>query len=743
MAPIEFLDRTVAREFASIRVNAIEGFDLEALDNDPQIIFKPPDVLPPGWYRIDLDTATPARLNPQVFFDFGGGFSEVFSTRLRRARGPGRYFAIVRLPFPVLEVRLDPMEEPGRVSIVSFRFRRQAPHERAVSLGYQGLRMMRRHPRAFISRLPIYLRALRHPVFLQMRETPNIQGGGSGTYDDWIKRHDFNGERDVEALRAETDALAHKPLISVVMPVYNTPAKLLEEAIDSVVGQIYLNWELCIADDRSTEPHVRRILEGWQRRDSRIKVVLREENGHISHATNSAFALATGEWIALLDHDDLLRPNALAEVALEVARHPDAELIYSDEDKLDASGRRYDPYFKPDFSRELFRSQNYLNHLTVHRAENIRAVGGWRPGFEGSQDYDLNLRIFERVDMGNIRHIPKVLYHWRAVEGSTAAAAGEKNYAYTAGQRALEDHVARMKLPATVEPAPDTPFYRLKFAVPEPQPLVSLVIPTRDRLELVRNCVDSILEKTTYRNYEIVIVDNGSVEEETLAWFAKIRRKSNIRVQSYKKPFNYSAINNFAVGKAKGGIVGLINNDIEVISPDWLTEMVSWAVQPDIGCVGAKLYYEDDTIQHAGVILGIGGVANHAHLGLPRNSPGYFGRAIVLNNFSAVTAACLLVRKDIYDQVGGLNAKALTVAFNDVDFCLRVREAGYLNVFTPFAELYHFESKSRGTEDTPEKMARFGAEVSYMRREWGSSLDSDPYYSDHLSKNRPDFSIAL
>jgi GT2 family glycosyltransferase len=742
MAPIEFLERNVAREFASIRVNAIEGFDLEALDNDPQIIFKPSDVLPPGWYRIDLDTATPVPLNPQVFFDFGGGFSEVFSTRLRKGRGPGRYFAIVRLPFPVIMVRLDPMEEPGRLSIASFRFRRQAPHERAVSLGYQGLRMMRRHPRAFISRLPIYLRALKHPVFLQMRETPNIQGGGSGTYDDWIKRHDFDRARDAEALRAETDALAHKPLISVVMPVYNTPAKLLEEAIASVAGQIYPNWELCIADDRSTEPHVRRIFESWQCRESRVKVVLREENGHISHATNSAFALATGEWIAMLDHDDLLRPNALAEVALEIARHPDAELIYSDEDKLDASGRRYDPYFKPDFSRELFRSQNYLNHLTVHRAENIRAVGGWRSGFEGSQDYDLNLRIFERVDMANIRHIPKVLYHWRAVEGSTAIAAGEKNYAYAAGQRALEDHVARMKLPATVEPAPDTPFYRLKFAVPEPQPLVSLVIPTRDRLELVRNCVDSILEKTTYRNYEIVIVDNGSVEKETLAWFAKIRRKGNIRVLSYKKPFNYAAINNFAVGKAKGEIVGLVNNDIEVISPDWLTEMVSWAVQPDIGCVGAKLYYEDDTIQHAGVILGIGGVAGHSHKGFHRQDFGYFARLKLAQNLSAVTAACLVVRKEVYEEVEGLNGKDLKVAFNDVDFCLKVREAGYRNVWTPFAELYHLESVSRGEEDSPEKKERFQKEVINMMSTWDQVLRNDPFYSPHLTLDREDFSIS-
>jgi GT2 family glycosyltransferase len=345
--------------------------------------------------------------------------------------------------------------------------------------------------------------------------------------------------------------------------------------------------------------------------------------------------------------------------------------------------------------------------------------------------------------MANIRHIPKVLYHWRAVEGSTAVAGSEKSYAYAAGKRALEEHVKRMALPATVEEAPDTPFYRLRFRVPEPAPLVSLIIPTRDMVELLSGCIRSIREKTTYDNYEIIVVDNGSVEPETLAYFKKLRKEKAARVIAYNKPFNYSAINNFAVKKAKGSIVGLINNDIEVISPDWLTEMVSWAVQPDVGCVGAKLYYADDTIQHAGVILGIGGVANHAHLGLPRSSPGYFGRAIVMNNFSAVTAACLLVRKEIFQSVGGLNEKNLTVAFNDVDFCLRVRSAGYLNVFTPYAELYHFESKSRGAEDTPEKMARFGSEISFMMSKWGAELENDPYYSPIFSKNRPDFSITL
>ena len=476
-------------------------------------------------------------------------------------------------------------------------------------------------------------------------------------------------------------------------------------------------------------------------RDSRIKVVFREENGHIAHATNSAFALATGEWVAMLDHDDLLRPNALAEVALEIARHPDAEIIYSDEDKIDEHGRRYDHHFKPDFSRELFRSQNYLNHLTVHRAENIRAVGGWRPGFEGSQDYDLNLRIFERISAADIRHIPKVLYHWRAVRGSTAWAGSEKSYAYTAGLHALQEHVERMFLPATAEKAPDTPFYRLRFNVPDPAPLVSLIIPTRDKVDLLRDCIESIRARTTYRNFEIVVVDNCSTESETIDYLTRLKETREASVLSYNGPFNYSAINNFAVAKARGSVIGLVNNDIEVISPNWLTEMVAWAVRPDVGCVGAKLYYPDESIQHAGIILGIDGVAGHSHKYFARNHNGYHARLKLVQNLSAVTGACLIVRRSVFDEVGGLEP-GLPVAFGDVDFCLKVREAGYQNVWTPFAELYHRESVSRGREDDPDKVRRFNDEVDFMKRKWGAMLVRDPFYSPNLTQGREDFSLS-
>jgi glycosyltransferase involved in cell wall biosynthesis len=703
--------------------------------------------LGPGHYELRFTEVDPGDLvGPVLYVDSGAGFNEAEALPLRLTPTSGRAVsATVLLPSGARQLRLDPASQPGKLSMGSVYIRRLLRTEyymrtiakllrQRVKRPADAVRYMRLATKIVAERGVLGLaQALRDTQHAAERRSPEL-------YQDWIRLNDTLTDGDIAALRKRVKALREPPLISVVMPVYNTPETLLREAIDSVRAQIYDKWELCIADDCSPKPHVREILEAYAKDDARIKVTFREENGHISAATNSAFELASGSWIAMMDHDDILRPNALAEVALEIAKHPDTELIYSDEDKLDSDGKRFDPYFKPDFSRELFRSQNYLNHLTVHRAANIRAAGGWRKGFEGSQDYDLNLRIFERIDPAKIRHIPKVLYHWRAVAGSTAVAGSEKGYAFDAGLKALKEHVTRTGLKATAEPAPDTPFYRLRLDVPDPAPLVSLIIPTRDKLELLRGCISSIRDKTTYANYEIIVVDNGSVETETLAYLTELDAEPWGRVLRYDKPFNYSAINNFAAERANGSILGLVNNDIEVISPDWLSEMVSWAAQPDVGCVGAKLYYGNDTIQHAGVILGIGGVAGHSHKYFPRDHPGYFSRLKVLQNLSAVTAACLLVRKDVFQQLGGLNERDLTVAFNDVDFCLKARQAGYLNVWTPYAELYHLESVSRGHEDNPEKQARFAAETKYMRSQW--DLDSDPYYSMHLTRDHEDFSIG-
>ncbi len=566
------------------------------------------------------------------------------------------------------------------------------------------------------------------------------EGRKKSDYDNWIRKYDAPTEAYLADLRRRGAELPHGPKISILMPTYNTPEALLREAISSVLAQTYENWELCVADDASTATHVGEVLSRYA--DPRIKVVFLRKKVRIALATSAAFELAAGEWVAMLDHDGVLAPHALFHVAMAINERPDVQLIYSDEDKIDKKGQRYDPCFKPDFSLELFRSQNYLNHLTVHRAANVRVVQGWRAEFEGSQDYDLNLRIIERMDPNAICHIPQVLYHWRAVQGSPALAGSEKHYGYAAGFRALQGHVERLALPARVEESAGAPFYRLRFAPPEPSPLVSIIIPTRDHVGLLRVAVSSILEKTTYDPFEILIVDNGSVEKETKSFLTEMAREPRIRVLLYPHPFNYSAMNNLGARAAKGEILALFNNDVEVISSDWLTEMVSWAAQEEIGCVGAKLYYPNDTIQHAGVILGIGGgVGGHSHRHFPRDHPGYFFRLKLTQNLSAVTAACMLVRKQLYFEVGGLDEEAFVVAINDIDFCLKVRARGHRNVWTPFAELYHHESASRGRDDTPEKRARSSQEVLHFMGKWPNALERDPFYSPHLTKDREDFSI--
>jgi glycosyltransferase involved in cell wall biosynthesis len=517
---------------------------------------------------------------------------------------------------------------------------------------------------------------------------------------------------------------------------------MLEGAIRSVQAQLYPNWELCIADDASTDKAIHSILEHYSIEDSRIKVVFRKENGHISAASNSALELVTGEWTALLDHDDLLSEQALFWVAEAINRNPEVQLIYSDEDKIDTVNRRFDPYFKCNWNLDLFYSHNMFSHLGVYRTDLLNDVGGFRLGMEGSQDYDLVLRCIERIRPNQIHHIPRVLYHWRMHAGSTAQSVETKPYAMLAGESSLNEHFQRRKIDAKVELIGHG--YRVRYSLPAIPPLVSLIIPTRDKLQLIQACVESIITKTTYPNYEILIIDNGSVDIATLEYFNSLKADSRIRVVRDDQPFNYSALNNAASKLTHGEILGLINNDIEVISPEWLSEMVGIALQPGIGSVGARLWYPDLTLQHGGVILGLGAsrVAGHAHHQLPKRHYGYFGRASLTNSFSAVSAACLVIQKAIYEEIGGMNEVDLPVSFNDVDFCLRLHEKGYRNVWTPYAELYHYESASRGHENTPEKQARFNQEVQYMKQRWGDILLRDPCYSPNLTLDHADFSLA-
>ncbi|CAO4168558.1 glycosyltransferase family 2 protein [Methylorubrum extorquens] len=550
-------------------------------------------------------------------------------------------------------------------------------------------------------------------------------------YATWIARFDRLTAAERARIRAEIAGWEAPPLVSVLMPVHDPDPRVLEAAIRSVRNQLYPAWELCIADDDSTNPRIARLIARHAAEESRIRSVRRSENGHIARATNDALTLASGTYTAFLDHDDLLSENALFEVARAIRTDPDLELIYSDEDKVDGRGRRFEPHFKSGYDRELLWAQNYVNHLCVVRTDTLRRLGGLRPGFEGSQDHDLLLRLTEGLAAERVRHIPKVLYHWRAAAGSGTFSDRALARAEAARLQALAEVAARRG--ARAERGAQG-FNRLVRPLPEPPPLVSVVIPTRDRAELLGVVLDGLFARTDYPALEVVVVDNGSTEPAMRDLFARYGSEPRLRVLPAPGPFNFSELSNRGAAAARGTILLFLNNDIEVLEPGWLTELVSIASDPEIGAVGAKLLYPDGTIQHGGIVLGIGGIAGHSHLGLPGNEPGYFARMLLSQEVSAVTGACLSMRAEVFSEVGGFDAAHLAVAFNDVDLCLRIRAAGYRIVWTPQARLLHHESKSRGAEDTPEKRARFEAESRVMRERWEPVLRADPYYNPNLSR---------
>ncbi len=535
-------------------------------------------------------------------------------------------------------------------------------------------------------------------------------------YDGWISQYDTPANGDRIALKRELRALPELPRISILLPVYNPDLRLLAAAIDSVKAQSYEHWELCIADDASTDLETRPFLERAHASDARIKVTFRETNGHISAASNSALALATGEWCALLDQDDAFAEHALTWVAREIARHPEARVIYSDEDKIDLDGVRSNPFFKTDWDPELFLGQNYINHLGVYQTALLRSVGGFREGFEGSQDYDVALRCCAGLRAEEVRHIPRILYHWRTAPGSLAEVPDAKPYAKEAARRALADHLQRKHIAGRVEPCPENAeSHRVIYAVPDPAPLVTIIIPTRDRIALLRRCLESIREVTDYPSFEIAIVDNGSTEKDALDYLSQIESESLVKVIRDAGAFNFSRLNNLAAAQARGEILAFLNNDIEVTERGWLTEMVSHAARREVGAVGARLWYPDGTLQHGGVVLGLGGVAGHAHHRMPRGHTGYFNRAILQKNCSAVTAACMLTRREVFEQLGGFDEKNLSVNFNDIDYCLRVAARGWQVVWTPYANLVHDESASRGHHRSAEEQAQFFREATYMQ----------------------------
>ena len=553
-------------------------------------------------------------------------------------------------------------------------------------------------------------------------------------YEEWYKNH----KPTMEELQRQRDTeFEYEPLISILVPVYNTPEEFLKQMIQSVRKQTYDNWELCIANANPANETVAEILRISSTKDERIKVKDVPENEGIAQNTNAALAIATGDYIGLLDHDDLLTPDALYEVVKMINENDRPQVWYSDEDKITMDlSEHFQPHMKPDYNKDLLRSNNYITHFFVAERMLVEEVGGEDGEYNGAQDYDLILKCTERAK--GIAHIPRILYHWRVHKASTADNPASKMYAFDAGKRAIEDHLKRCGEIGKVSHEKDLGFYRVKYQV-QGSPLISIIIPNKDQVESLDKCLRSI-EKSSYKNYEIIIVENNSTEDETFAYYKKIE-SDKIRIVYWSDEFNYSAINNFGVKHARGDYLLLLNNDVEVITTDWLEELTANCQRKDVGIVGARLYYPDDTIQHAGIVIGIGGVAGALFVGMPRMFTGYLHKASIQQDLSAVTAACMMVKRSVYEELGGLEEE-LKVAFNDVDFCLRAREKGYLVVYDPNVELYHFESKSRGTEDSKEKIRRFQNEIEYMRSHWLELLKKgDPMYNPNLTLTKWDYSL--
>ncbi len=556
------------------------------------------------------------------------------------------------------------------------------------------------------------------------------------SYRKWRKRH-HPGQKELIRQRQEQQEWQERPLVSIVVPAYHTPRRFLEELLESVQAQTYTNWQLCIADG-SSDSAVEDVAAEYREKGCNIVYKRLQENRGIAENTNVAMELAEGRWIGFLDHDDLLAPDALYEVVKAIGQDPETDLVYTDEDKITENSRKYfEPHLKPDFNLDLLRSNNYITHFLVIRRDLWEKIGGFRRKYDGAQDYDFILRCTEQA--GRIVHIPKNLYHWRVHALSTAENPESKLYAFQAGKRALEDHLARQGVKADVamREGDQLGFYDVKYQV-DGQPLVSILIPNKDQVESLEACLRSV-EASTYPNVEIVIIENNSTQPETFSYYETLTDcRYPIQVLRWEGPFNYSAINNYGFYHTKGEYVVLLNNDVKLLNPRWLEELLGNCQRPEVGIVGARLYYPDDTIQHAGVVLGLGGgvmskgVAGGVFVGLDRWKDGYLHKASLQMDYSAVTAACMMTKRSVYQHVGGMEER-LAVAFNDIDYCLKVREAGYLVVYNPHVEAYHYESKSRGAEDTPEKVRRFQGEVEFMHEKWGELLQKDPYYNPNWS----------
>ena len=710
--------------------------EFSSVGNDPGfVVLLSKKHLKAGWYwlSVEIKEIQGIILMPKLYFDAGQGFNEENVCNLPALEN-GRIEGLVKLPFSIMGLRFDPTISVCTFSVNDFLLK-HIGKIKAFRIGvtkYKQINGSGRNNLVFYSGLTTSF--LKSQLRKKIRDSIAFNDEGTvAKYKKWCVLYDTISPDQLLTIESLARKLSYQPLFSVIVPVYNAPVIFLRKAIDSVRNQAYKNWELCIADDKSTQEEIRNVLHEYTSMDKRIKVTYREVNGHISNASNSALDLATGDYIVLLDQDDELPRHCLYMAAEAINVNKDLELIYSDEDKIDEEGNRFDPYFKTDWNKDLFYGQNLISHLGVYKHSLIKKIGGFRPGYEGSQDYDLALRCIEHLRPHQIHHLPHVLYHWRAIEGSTSVSMSNKNYAFDSGLKALQDHLRRTCQKAIAEPNIHNS-YRVKWDLPLQEPLVSIIIPTKNKVNVLSACVTSILQKTTYNNFEILIIDNNSDESETLAYFKKIQQQfKQITVYGYAAEFNFSAMVNYGVRQSKGEVVLLLNNDTEVINEDWLREMVSQCMRTEIGAVGAKLFYPNGQIQHAGVFLYEGHPGNHIYLKRSRTDPGYFNKLNLVQNYSAITAACLAIRKELYLQVDGFDDKNLKIVYNDVDFCLKVKELGYTNLWTPFAQLYHHESLSRGNDLDEANLERFKKEHAYILKKWKSAVSSDPFFNPNLN----------
>ena len=574
-------------------------------------------------------------------------------------------------------------------------------------------------------------------------------------YEIWMKN---NLPLDIDFEFQEKAKFRNKPKISIVVPMYNTNENFFKELIECLINQTYSNWELLLADGSENKNEN---LKQYYESDERIKYKFLNCNEGIAENTNAALKMVTGDFVAFLDHDDLLSRDALYEVVNVINKNKEVDFIYTDEDKIDEDGERFEPYFKPEYSPETLECNNYITHLVVLKKDIIDKIGFLNSKFNGAQDFDYVLRASEEAKQ--IIHIPKILYHWRAHRNSTADTADAKPYAYKAGLEVIEDHLKRVGKSGIVEYGQDVPgIYKIKYEIFD-NPKVSIVIPNKDHIDLLKTCINSIVKLTTYSNYEIIIIENNSEKNETFEYYKKIVKNKNIKVLNYnentvldsygvqdvtckntkkKKEFNYSSLINFGVRNASGEYILQLNNDTKLLTGDWLETFIGYAQNKEIGAIGARLYFSDKSIQHAGIIVGIAGIAGNALVNLPYGKHAYFGREAATRNTSAVTGACLFCRKELYEEVGFMDEEKFKVAFNDVDFCLKLMEKGYRNLYNPYVELIHFESKTRGYEITEEQQERFNNEANNFKKKWKKFLDKgDPYYNKNFTRKSCNFDI--